>query len=56
MKKTLTIKGDMNVLTYVPSPNFGPLTASAGEQVANGFPVRPGDPGRREQSEKGAIQ
>jgi Peptidase A4 family len=48
MKKTLTLEGDIQVVTHAPSPNFNPLTASAAEQVANGFPAMPDDPHHRE--------
>ena len=43
MNKTLTLEGGINVVTHAPSPNFNPLTASAAELVANGFPAVPDD-------------
>lgn len=48
MKKTLTFEGDTKVITHAPSPKFNPLTASAAEQVANGFPAIPEDGRHRE--------
>jgi Peptidase A4 family len=48
MKKTLTIEGDITVVTHRPSPGFDPLTASVAEQVANGFPPILDDPPHRE--------
>lgn len=48
MKKTLTLEGDIKIVTHAPSPNFNPLTASAAELVANGFPAVPDEPRHRE--------
>ncbi len=48
MKKTLTLEGDIKVVTHSPSLHFDPLTASAAELVANGFPAVPNDPRHRE--------
>jgi hypothetical protein len=48
MKKTITLEGDITVETHAPSPNFNPLTASAAELVANGFPAVPDDAHHRE--------
>ncbi|MGB6744040.1 MAG: G1 family glutamic endopeptidase [Terracidiphilus sp.] len=48
MKKTLVVEGDMKIVSYAPSPNFNPLTASAAELVENGFPAVPDDPKHQE--------
>ena len=52
MKKTITIEGDVKVVTHSPSPNFDPLTASAAELVANCFPAVPQDQPHRQRFER----
>jgi hypothetical protein len=45
--KTITLDNGIKVMTSAPSPNFNPLTATAADLAANGFPSMPDDPKQR---------
>ena len=50
--KTHVLENGVNVVTFSPAKNFNPLTASAAELAANGFPVAPNDPRHQERFSK----
>jgi hypothetical protein len=45
--KTIKLENGLTVATFAPSANFNPLTASAADLAANGFPSMPDDPKHR---------